>query len=66
MGKKNKWRIETSPTITEFIRTHRLRWFGHIQCMSNTRTREIVLNALDWTEEKDAEENAGLKQWDEI
>jgi hypothetical protein len=50
-GKEN-WRILTNkeiyaiiknPTITETIRLHRLRWFGHVQRMEENRFPKRVL-----------------------
>ena len=50
-GKEN-WRILTNeeiyanikkPTITETIRLHRLRWFGHVQRMEENRISKRVL-----------------------
>jgi hypothetical protein len=50
-GKEN-WRILTNkqiyvilkkPTITETIRLHRLRWFGHVQRMEEDRIPKRVL-----------------------
>jgi hypothetical protein len=50
-GKEN-WRILTNteiyailkkPTITETIRLHRLRWFGHVQRMEENRIPKRVL-----------------------
>jgi hypothetical protein len=50
-GKEN-WRILTNkefyailkkPTITEKIRLHRLRWFGHVQRMEEDRIPKRVL-----------------------
>jgi hypothetical protein len=50
-GKEN-WRILTNkeiyailkkPTITETIRLHRLRWFGHVQRMEENRIPKKVL-----------------------
>jgi hypothetical protein len=31
------------PTITETVRLHRLRWFGHVQKMEENRILERVL-----------------------
>ena len=31
------------PTITETIRLHRLRWFGHVQRMEDNRIPKMVL-----------------------
>jgi hypothetical protein len=33
-----------NPTITETIRLHRLRWFGHIERMGENRTPKRVLS----------------------
>jgi hypothetical protein len=50
---KETWRILTNeevyamvknPTITETIRIHRLRWFGHVQRMEENRTHKRVLS----------------------
>ena len=49
-GKEN-WRILTNeiyanikkPTITETIKLHRLRWFGHVQRMEENRISKRVL-----------------------
>jgi hypothetical protein len=50
-GKEN-WRILTNkemyailkkPTITETVRLHRLRWFGHVQRMEEDRIPKRVL-----------------------
>ena len=49
---KENWRILTNeeiyanikkPTITEKIRLHRLRWFGHVQRMEENRIPKRVL-----------------------
>jgi len=49
---KEKWRILTykeiyaivkKPTITETIRLHGLRWFGHVQRMEENRILKEVL-----------------------
>jgi hypothetical protein len=49
--KKENWRILTNkeiyamvknPTITETIRLHRLRWFGHVQRMEENRIPKRV------------------------
>ena len=46
-NEKENWRILTNkeiyamvkkPTITETIRLHRLRWFGHVQRMKKTES----------------------------
>jgi hypothetical protein len=51
-NEKENWRILTNteiytrvkkPTITETIRLHRLRWFGHVQRMEENRIRKRVL-----------------------
>jgi hypothetical protein len=51
-NEKENWRILTNkeihtivkkPTITETIRLHRLRWFGHVQRMEENRTSKRVL-----------------------
>jgi hypothetical protein len=51
-NEKENWRILTDkeiyafvkkPTITETIRLHRLRWFGHVQRMEGTRIPKRVL-----------------------
>ena len=50
--KKENWRILTNEkiyanikklTITETIRLHRLRWFGHVQRMEENRIPKRVL-----------------------
>jgi hypothetical protein len=50
---KENWRILTNkeiyamvkkPTITETIRVHRLRWFGHVQRMEENRIPQRVLS----------------------
>jgi hypothetical protein len=50
---KENWKILTNkeiyamvknPTITETIRLHRLRWFGHVQRMEGHRIPEGVLS----------------------
>jgi hypothetical protein len=50
---RENWRILTNeeiyamvknPTITETIRLHRLRWFGHVQRMEENRIPERVLS----------------------
>jgi hypothetical protein len=49
---KENWRILTNkemyaivkkPTITETIRLHRLRWFGHVRRMEDNRSPTRVL-----------------------
>jgi hypothetical protein len=51
-NEKEKWRILTDkeiyaivnkPTITETIRLHRLRWFGHEQRMEGNRIPKRVV-----------------------
>jgi hypothetical protein len=51
-NEKENWRILTNkemytvikkPTITETIRLHRLRWFGHVQTMEENRIPKRVL-----------------------
>jgi hypothetical protein len=51
-NEKENWRILTNkemyailkkPTITETIRLHRLRWFGHVQRMEENRIPKRVL-----------------------
>jgi hypothetical protein len=51
-NEKENWRILTNeeiyanitkPTITETIRLHRLRWFGHIQRMDENRIAKRML-----------------------
>jgi hypothetical protein len=51
-NEKEKWRILTNeeiyantkkPTITETIKLHRLRWFGHVQRMDENRIAKRVL-----------------------
>ena len=51
-NEKENWRILTNeeiyanikiPTITEKIRLHRLRWFGHVQRMEENRIPKRVL-----------------------
>jgi hypothetical protein len=51
-NEKENWRILTNkeiysivkkPTITETIRLHKLRWFGHIQRMKENRIPKKVL-----------------------
>jgi hypothetical protein len=51
-NEKENWRILTNkeihailkkPTITETIRLHRLRWFGHVQKMEENRIPKRVL-----------------------
>jgi hypothetical protein len=51
-NEKENWRILTNkeiyanitkPTITETIRLHRLRWFGHVQKMGENRIAKRVL-----------------------
>jgi hypothetical protein len=51
-SEKENWRILTNkeiyaivkkPTITETIRLHRLRWFGHVQRMEENRIPKRVL-----------------------
>jgi hypothetical protein len=50
---KENWKILTNkeiyamvknPTITETIRLHRLRWFGHVQRMEENRIPKRVLS----------------------
>jgi hypothetical protein len=51
-NQKENWRILTNketyaivkkPTITQTIRLHRLRWFGHVQRMEENRIPKTVL-----------------------
>jgi hypothetical protein len=51
-NEKENWRILTNkeiyailkkPTITETIRLHRLRWFGHVQRMEESSIPKRVL-----------------------
>jgi hypothetical protein len=51
-NEKENWRILTNqeiyavvkkPTITETIRLHRLRWFGHVQRMEENRIPKMLL-----------------------
>jgi hypothetical protein len=51
-NEKENWRILTNkeiyaivkkPTVTETIRLHRLRWFGHVQRMEENRIPKTVL-----------------------
>jgi hypothetical protein len=51
-NEKENWRILTNkeiyvilktPTITETIRLHRLRWFGHVQRMEDNKIPKRVL-----------------------
>jgi hypothetical protein len=51
-NEKENWRILTNkeiyaivkqPTITETIRLHRLRWFGHVQRMEENRIPKRAL-----------------------
>jgi hypothetical protein len=51
-NEKENWRILTNketyaivkkPTITETIRLHRLRWFGHVRKMEEDRIPKTVL-----------------------
>jgi hypothetical protein len=39
---KEIYAIVKNPIITETIRLHRLRWFGHVQRMEENRIRKIV------------------------
>jgi hypothetical protein len=50
---KENWRLLTNeevdamvknPTVTETIRVHRLRWFGHVQRMEENRIPKRVLS----------------------
>jgi hypothetical protein len=52
-NEKENWRILTNkeiyvivkkPTMTETIRLHRLRWFGHVQRMEEDRIPKRVLD----------------------
>jgi hypothetical protein len=36
--------VVKNPTITETIRVHRLRWFGHVQRMEENRIPKRVLS----------------------
>jgi 8-oxo-dGTP pyrophosphatase MutT (NUDIX family) len=40
---KEIYEIVNKPTITETIRMHRLRWFGHVQRMEENRIPKRVL-----------------------
>jgi hypothetical protein len=40
---KEIYAIVIKPTITETVRLHRLRWFGHVQKMEENRISKRVL-----------------------
>jgi hypothetical protein len=51
-NEKENWRILTNkemyailkkPTITQTIRLHRLRWFGHVQRMEENRIPKSIV-----------------------
>jgi hypothetical protein len=46
LGEKKLFAILKKPTITETVRLHRLRWFGHVQRMGENRIpkRELYMN----------------------
>jgi hypothetical protein len=43
LNNKEIYAIVKNPTITETIRLHRLRWFGHVQRMEENRITKRVL-----------------------
>ena len=43
LTKKEIYAIVKKPTITETIRLHRVRWFGHVQRMEENRISKRVL-----------------------
>jgi hypothetical protein len=51
-----------NPTITETIRVHRLRWFGHVQRMEENRIHKRVLSMkLQQDQEVDQETDGRTK-----
>ena len=53
--------ILKKPTITETIRLHRLRWFGHVQRMEENRIPKTVLYMNLETRQQDQEIDGWMK-----
>jgi hypothetical protein len=63
LANKGIYAIVKRPTVTETIRLHRLRWFGHVQRMEENRTpkRVLYMNLESTRQEVDQEIDGKIK-----